>query len=215
MKPAIAYLRTSSAANIGADKHSETRQREAIEAFATANGFEIVASYYDSAVKGSDAIGQRRGFRAALEHIAGNGVCTIIVESPDRFARDLSIQIAGHDLLKKLGVALVPTTCPDFFTEESPTATMVRNILGAVAQFEKANLVMRLKKARDAKARKEGFCGGHVPNRVAAPEAVALARKLSKQSLTLREISAELAAQGYLNRRGSPYAAKSIACMLE
>jgi hypothetical protein len=31
---AVAYLRTSSAANVGADKDSEKRQRAAIEAFA-------------------------------------------------------------------------------------------------------------------------------------------------------------------------------------
>jgi hypothetical protein len=32
--PAIPYLRTSSAANVGADKDSDRRQREAIQAFA-------------------------------------------------------------------------------------------------------------------------------------------------------------------------------------
>jgi hypothetical protein len=32
--PAVAYLRTSSAANVGADKDSERRQREAIQGFA-------------------------------------------------------------------------------------------------------------------------------------------------------------------------------------
>jgi DNA invertase Pin-like site-specific DNA recombinase len=42
-RPAIAYLRTSSAANVGADKDSGKRQREAIEAFATRHGCEIIA----------------------------------------------------------------------------------------------------------------------------------------------------------------------------
>ena len=36
--PALAYLRTSSAADIGADKDSEKRQRAAIETFATHAG---------------------------------------------------------------------------------------------------------------------------------------------------------------------------------
>jgi hypothetical protein len=35
---AITYLRTSSAANVGADKDSDKRQRAAIEAFAKAKG---------------------------------------------------------------------------------------------------------------------------------------------------------------------------------
>ena len=54
-----------------------------------------------------------------LDRIAGNGVRTIIVESPDRFARDLTVQLTGHDFLKKLGVSLIPATAPDFFTEDT------------------------------------------------------------------------------------------------
>ena len=38
--PAIAYLRTSSASNVGADKDSEKRQGKAIARFAKRNGFE-------------------------------------------------------------------------------------------------------------------------------------------------------------------------------
>ena len=39
---AIAYLRTSSAANVGGDKDSEKRQRAAIEAFARTHGYRLV-----------------------------------------------------------------------------------------------------------------------------------------------------------------------------
>jgi DNA invertase Pin-like site-specific DNA recombinase len=84
-----------------------------------------------------------------LDRIAGNGVRTIIVESPDRFSRDLAVQLAGHDFLKNLGVALIPATAPDFFIEDTPTAVLVRQVLGAIAQFEKASLVAKLKAARD------------------------------------------------------------------
>jgi hypothetical protein len=55
--------------------------------------------------------------RAMLDRIAGNGARYIIVESPDRFARDLTVQLTGHDFLKKLGVALIPATAPDFFMQ--------------------------------------------------------------------------------------------------
>jgi hypothetical protein len=73
------------------------------------------------------------------------------VESPDRFARDLAVQLAGHDHLRKLGVTLIPATAPDFFTEDTPTAVLVRQVLGAIAQFEKATTVAKLKAARDRK----------------------------------------------------------------
>ena len=40
--PAIAYLRTSSAANVGADKGSDKRQRDAIALYAKHAGFAVV-----------------------------------------------------------------------------------------------------------------------------------------------------------------------------
>jgi hypothetical protein len=47
--PVVAYLRTSSAANVGADKDNDTRQRAAIQGFARRAGFEIVDEFYDPA----------------------------------------------------------------------------------------------------------------------------------------------------------------------
>lgn len=80
-------------------------------------------------------------------HFGGGGLA--LVESPDKFARDLTVQLTGHDFLKSLGVSLIPATTPDFFTEDTPTAVLVRQVLGAIAQFEKTSLVAKLKAARD------------------------------------------------------------------
>jgi DNA invertase Pin-like site-specific DNA recombinase len=65
-QPAIAYMRTSSASNVGTDKDSDKRQRAAIEAFARAAGFAIAPEdwFYDAAVKGSDPVTARPGFAA-------------------------------------------------------------------------------------------------------------------------------------------------------
>ena len=62
---ALAYLRTSSAANVGGD--SDVRQRTAIAAYASANGLEIVGEFYDAAVSGADPVESRPGFAAMLE----------------------------------------------------------------------------------------------------------------------------------------------------
>ena len=43
--PAVAYLRTSSATNVGPDKNSDKRQRAAIAAFARSAGFDLVGEY--------------------------------------------------------------------------------------------------------------------------------------------------------------------------
>ena len=62
--PAIAYLRTSSSANVGEDKDSDKRQRAKIYAFAKRAGYEIVAEFYDAGVRGADPIDARPGFAA-------------------------------------------------------------------------------------------------------------------------------------------------------
>jgi len=219
LKPAVAYLRTSSAANVGADKDSDKRQRAAIEAYAKRAGFTLVAEYYDKAVSGADRIDDRPGFREMLQHLASNRAKTIIVESPDRFARDLAVQLAGHDMLKALGILIIPASAPDFFTEDTPTAVLVRQVLGAIAQFEKASAVAKLAAARKRKREIEGRCEGRKSLSETRPEVVALARKLRRRKpkagqLSLREVSRELASCGYLNERGRPYAAKSVASML-
>jgi DNA invertase Pin-like site-specific DNA recombinase len=214
---AIGYMRTSSATNVGRDKDSEVRQRVAIESYAKAAGYTIVDWFYDPAVKGSDAVTERPGFKDMLERIAGNGVRTIIVESPDRFARDLAVQLAGHDFLKNLGVALIPATAPDFFTEDTPTAVLVRQVLGAIAQFEKASLVAKLKAARDRKIAQGIKCGGRKTYAERSPELVAAAKALraERPRLSLRKIAARLAEQGYTAASGEPYAAMSVRGMLQ
>lgn len=215
MISAVAYMRTSSAANVGADKDSETRQREAISSFAAAAGYEIAGSdwFYDAAVKGADPVTARPGFAAMLERIAGNGVRTIICESPDRFARDLIVQLTGHDHLKALGVTLIPASAPAHFTEDTPTATMVRQILGAVAEFEKTTLVAKLRVARDRKKAATGKCSGRKSYAERDPEMVAKARAL-RDGRSLRKVAAELAAVGYTTPSGRPYAAMAVRSML-
>ena len=51
---AFAYYRTSSATNVGFDKDSDKRQESAISSYASANNIEIVATFQDDAVKGTD-----------------------------------------------------------------------------------------------------------------------------------------------------------------
>jgi DNA invertase Pin-like site-specific DNA recombinase len=230
LTPAVAYLRTSSATNVRKDKtdkvveiddkDSDRRQRETIDRFAKAAGYEIVAEYYDKAVKGTDPVGERPAFAEMLERLLSNGAKTIIVESPDRFARDLMVQLAGHDMLKAKGIALIAASAPTHFVEETPTAVLVRQVLGAIAQFDKTSLVAKLAGAR---RRKRIATGQKVEGRKShaeeRPKTVALAKALRRRKpkggrLSLRAISAELAAQGHLNEHGKPFNPNSIASML-
>jgi DNA invertase Pin-like site-specific DNA recombinase len=217
---AVAYLRTSSRTNVGADKDSDKRQRAAIEAYGTAAGFQIVGEFYDAAVSGADPVSERSGFAEMLERLMSNGARTIIVESPDRFARDLMVQLAGHDMLKARGVTLIAASAPMHFVEDTPTAVLVRQVLGAVAEFEKTTLVAKLAAARRRKRQATGRkVEGRKSHAEARPDVVKLAKALARKKpkggkLSLRAIAAEMAARGVLNERGKPFNPKSISVLL-
>src|ERR1700692_1868057 len=92
---AVGYLRTSSAANVGADKDSERRQRLTIERYAKAAGYAVVDWFNDPAGTGADPLESRPGFAALLDRVENNGVRVVLVEDASRFARDLVAQELG------------------------------------------------------------------------------------------------------------------------
>jgi DNA invertase Pin-like site-specific DNA recombinase len=219
MVKAFAYLRTSSPANIGEDKDSGRRQLEAIEKYTRRAGIELAGNFHDEAVKGSDPIDTRRGFAAMLEAIAGNGVRTIIVETANRFARDLMVQEVGFAMLKARGIDIIAADSPNAFLDDTPTARLIRQILGAVSEFEKAMLVAKLKGARDRKRRAGVKVEGRKSIAETNPAAVELARKLHRTSpkggrRSLRAISAELAKAGHVTATGKPFAATAVKLMV-
>jgi DNA invertase Pin-like site-specific DNA recombinase len=217
---AVAYFRTSSATNVGADKDSEKRQREAVAKFAEAQGYEIVDEYYDAGVSGADPIEVRPGFAAMLDRIEGNGVRTVLVEDASRFARDLVTQELGILSLVGLGVRVLTATGDDLTNTDDPFKVAMRQIAGSFAQLEKARLVAKLKHARDRKREKEGKCEGRKTYAERDAQMVTLAKKLHRYPVngrrrSLRDVAAELAAQGYVSSKGTPFGSAAIMRMLE
>ncbi len=216
--PALAYLRTSSATNVGADRDSDKRQAEAIRAFAARSGFEIVETFYDAAVSGADPIEERSGFSALLDRIEANGVRTVIVEDQSRFARDMQAHVLGLALLRERDVRLLASNGTDL-TDEMTEAMI--HIAAVFSALEKKRLVKKLKAARDRKRAKEGKCEGRKSHAELHPEAVALAKRLRRASpktgerISLRRIGLKLAEAGHLNERGQPFHPNSIKMMIE
>jgi DNA invertase Pin-like site-specific DNA recombinase len=145
-------------------------------------------------------------------------VRTIIVETASRFARDLMVQEVGHAKLRERGIDLIAADSPGSFIDDTPTTKLVRQVLGAISEFDKAMTVAKLR-ARERKRREAGKCEGRKSHAERNPELVALVRQLRRRRLkggqrSLREISAELAARGITNERGHAFSAASIASML-
>ncbi|PXW67130.1 recombinase family protein [Methylobacterium sp. B4] len=219
---AVAYFRTSSASNVGSDKDSERRQREAVIGYARQAGIEIVAEFYDASVSGADPIDARPGFAEMLKRIESNGVRTIVVETANRFARDLMVQEVGYSKLRERGISLIAADSPNAFLEDTPTANLVRQILGAISEFDKAITVAKLRGARDrqrATGRKvEGRKG--LVEREGGQALAAEARRLHRVSpktgkrRSLREIALILAEQGHVSSSGLPFAPSVVQRLL-
>jgi DNA invertase Pin-like site-specific DNA recombinase len=220
---AVAYLRTSSAANVGADKDSEKRQRQAITAYAKSARFEIAADdwFYDPAVSGADPIDTRPGFAALLNRIEGNGVRVVIVEDATRFARDLVTQELGILSLIKLKVRVITASGYDLTDTTDPMKVAMRQIAGAFAELEKARLVAKLKGARERKRAKaesttldgRGKCEGRKSVVEARPEVIEAARALN-DGRSLRKIAAGLVDRGFVTPAGREYSASAVKRML-
>jgi len=209
MVKAVMYLRTSSATNLDGD--SEERQKESIAEYALAQGMEIVSGAYDQAVKGSDSIHERQGFSALIQYCLDNDVTTILCENASRFARDVIVQELGYRELKKLKIQLIPVDAPDYFTGDSPSLTMIRQILGSVAEFEKSNLVSKLRGARDRVKAKNGKCEGRKSLKEIMGGATFISmikqiKNLRKENKSYASIAGVLASKGYVQpSTGNPF----------
>lgn len=210
MTCAVAYFRTSSSTNIDGD--SVPRQRAACQDYARRAGLTIRQEFNDAAAKGADRIDSRTGFQAMLAWCAEHDCRTIVVESASRFARDLIVQETGFQMLQAAGYTLVAADDPDAFTASTPTQDLIRQVLGAVSQFEKANLVAKLKAARD---RKSAEVGRRIEGPRKDPAQVEAAKALSAVGKSLRQVSAEMAAQGFLTASGQPLSPTHVARMLK
>ena len=89
-----------------------------------------------------------------MKYCKDNSIDTIVVENTDRLARDLiTMETAFMYLTSKLGYNLISVANPETFLENTPTQTIIRQILGAISQFEKSQIVEKLKGARERKSK--------------------------------------------------------------
>ena len=133
-------------------------------------------------------------------------------------------------MLKERGIDLIAADKPDAFLDDTPTANLIRQVLGAVSEFEKAMVVSKLKGARDRKraalaraAKDDKTVRVKVEGRKSyaerSPEVVRVAKRLHRYPVngkrrSLRDVSAALASAGFVASSGKPFGAAAIARMV-
>jgi DNA invertase Pin-like site-specific DNA recombinase len=135
------------------------RQREAIQRYATANSLRIVRWFEERGVCGATEGDDRPAWSELMTTLHGNGVRVVIIEKLDRLARDLMVQETIIADPRKHGFELVSVAEPDLMANDA-TRILVRQMMGAVAQYEKSQIVLKLRGARMRKRSKRGALRG-------------------------------------------------------
>lgn len=151
------YLRVSGKGQIDGDGFP--RQRAAIKAYADAHGMRVVRWFEEKGVSGTLDLENRPALQELLTALHSNGVTTVLCEKLDRLARHLVIQESILADMKRNGFEVISVTEPDMCSDD-PTRVLMRQILGAFAQYEKSMIVLKLAGARERMRKKTGRCEG-------------------------------------------------------
>jgi DNA invertase Pin-like site-specific DNA recombinase len=213
---AIAYLRVSTdeqALGLAA-------QRAAIEAWASANAVTVAEWCTDEGVSGGASIEQRPGLENALAFIKKRGAGLLVVARRDRLARDSLIAAMIESLAKNCGASIASVAGEGTdATGEDPSAQLLRRIVDAFSEYERAVIRLRTRKALAVKRERGEITGGTPPwgyrladdgtTRTWVPHEreqrmVTIACALRAQRKTFATIAAELTAAGFTTRSGAP-----------
>ena len=221
------YIRVST---VGQAEHGHglDNQEEAIHDFCQAQGFELVRIYREEGVSGGNGIEGREALPHLLKDLEDGAFQGVVIVRLDRLARDLLLQEYLIGEVRKLGAKLLSIAEPDLCSDDS-TRTLIRQILGAVSEYEKKLIVARLAGGRRRKVRQGGYPGGWVPMgyrvegegreaSVVAHEAeTEIVRRIFEDyagGKTMREIAADLDGDAVPTRRGGKWAAATVGAIL-
>jgi DNA invertase Pin-like site-specific DNA recombinase len=211
---AFAYLRVSGQGQIGGDGFA--RQLLACQEYAAAHQIEIVEVFREEGVSGTKELDNRPALSELLAALEENGVKTILIEKLDRLARDLMVSETIIADLKRSGYLLLSTCEPDLCSED-PSRKLVRQIFGAIGEYDKAMIVLKLRGARQRQKARTGSCEGRKPfgHYVGEKAAIARIRELCADGLRSEAIAATLNDQGHATRSGRPWLGSTIRKILQ
>ena len=214
MGKAIGYCRVSSLGQAQDGKDGLPRQRAAIRAYCAAKKLDLVEIHEDAGVSGTVPLEGREGLSTALQRCTELGVAMLVVEKADRLGRDLIVSEMAVRAFAEAGVAIVTADTGQDLTDadSDPSRKLIRQVLNAVAEYERSALVAKLRAARERKKRNGGhgvgcYRFGQHPER--PDEAVTLVRiqelrraRSARRRATLREVADTLNSEGRPSRTG-------------
>ncbi|MGI8520270.1 MAG: recombinase family protein [Actinomycetota bacterium] len=166
------------------------------------------------------------GLGEALAKIKEGSADGLVVYRLDRLARDLIIQETILGQLRRMGAAVFTTSeAEQGYLEDDPqdpSRKLIRQVLGAVSEYERAMISLRLRSGRMRKAELGGFAYGAPPFGYRAEDGVlvcepseqAAARRITElraAGRSFREIAAALTAEGHRTKTGKTWWPQTVA----
>lgn len=218
---AIGYRRVSTDGQAESGLGLEAQQT-AIESAAARLGLELVETFTDAGLSGGLALEHRPGLMAAIDRVKTGDV--LVVSKRDRIGRDVLVVAMVERLVERKGARIVSPDAPD---TNDPSSRLMRQIIDAFAEYERALIRARTKSAMAA-ARRRGQRVGHLPygsrlasdGRTLVPhpgeqEVLRLIRRLRRVGYAQADIAAELNRVGHRTRTGGTFQRSFVAQLLQ
>jgi DNA invertase Pin-like site-specific DNA recombinase len=213
---AAAYMRCSGSSQIEGDTWE--RQLAAIQRYAKAHGIEILRVFRDEGVTGKMELENRDGLSACIQFVREQHVGLVLVESSDRLARDSIVAEVCIREFQKISVRVVSAEGVDLTAGDdlNPTAKLIRQVLAAIAEFDRCVTVNKLRGARQRIKANTGKCEGRKAFGEKPEEQQALQRifTLKNEDRTTRQIAEILNVEALPSRSGRPWNHGSVAKIL-
>jgi len=208
-KTAFAYLRVSGKGQVKGDGFP--RQLAAIRQYAKAHGIRIKKVFREEGVSGAKELANRPALSELMGALHSNRTRLVLVEKLDRLARDLMIQETIIGDLRKHGFELISAAEPDLLKDD-PTRKLMRQVFGAIAEYEKTMIVVKLRAARERKRARTGRCEGRKPFGFYPGEnrTIERMRTLRRDGAGYQRIAEALDSEGLPTRKGSPWQPASV-----
>src|SRR6266567_6861309 len=153
------YMRVSSEDQ--ADRGTIDAQRDFLRQYASLYQLPVADEYADDGVTGTLPLGDRPEGRRLLQDAEAGRFGCVLVYRLTRLGRSLKALIEAHDILSCFGVTIRSATEP--FDTSTPIGTFLFQLLGSLAQLDRAQVLEQLSRGRDRVARNGKWTDGLIP----------------------------------------------------
>jgi DNA invertase Pin-like site-specific DNA recombinase len=205
-KKAIGYIRVSTEdQNLGPQA-----QKEALSKWCKANDVELISVYTDYGISGGAELDKRPSLMQAIDALTDKKSGIFLVAKRDRLARDTMYAAMIERLVERNGAKI--QSADGVGNGDGPESILMKSIIDAFAQYERAIIRSRTKAALNVKKSKKERTGQipygwklsddgiHVEPHKEEQKIIKTAHSLRNEGLTLQAIGEALTKRGMFPR---------------